>query len=145
MTFDQRRLILNSFIISHFSYCPIVWMFHSRMLSGRINDIHERDPRIVYKDFNSPFQELLIEDNSLKIHHRNQQKRVTEIFEVTNGLSPELMNDVFEFIEKPCFPPLDPACSPLFKSFLSPARFSVPPSFKVYQTVPPPSRNPLQP
>ena len=66
-------------------------MFHSRMLSGRINDIHERDPRIVYKDFNSPFQELLIEDNSLKIHHRNYQKRVTEIFEVTNGLSPELM------------------------------------------------------
>ena len=91
MTFDQRRLILDSFIISHFSYCPIVWMFHSRMLRGRINDIHEWDPRIVYKDFNSSFQELLIEDNSLKIHHRNYQKRVTEIFEVTNGLSPELM------------------------------------------------------
>ena len=66
-------------------------MFHSRMLRGRINDIHEWDPRIVYKDFNSSFQELLIEDNSLNIHHRNLQKRVTEIFEVTNGLSPELM------------------------------------------------------
>ena len=24
MAFDQRRLILNSFIISHFTYCPIV-------------------------------------------------------------------------------------------------------------------------
>ena len=101
MTFDQRRLTLNSFIISHFSYCPIVWMFHSRMLNEGINDIHERAPRIVYKDFNSSFQELLIEDNSLNIHHRNLQKLVTEIFKVKNGLSPELMNDVFEFIEKP--------------------------------------------
>ena len=36
MTFDQRRLILNSFITSHFSYCPIVWMFHSRKLNERI-------------------------------------------------------------------------------------------------------------
>ena len=47
MTFDQRRLILNSFIPSHFSYCLIVWMFHSRKLNERINHIHERALRIV--------------------------------------------------------------------------------------------------
>ena len=101
ITLDQRIIILNSFITSHFSYCPIVWMFHSRKLNERINHIHERALRIVYKDFNSSFQELLTEDNSLNIHHRNLQKLVTEIFKVKNGLSPELMNDVFEFIEKP--------------------------------------------
>ena len=100
MTFDQRRLILNSFITSHFSYCAIVWMFHSRKLNERINHIHERALRIVYKDFNSSFQELLIEDNSLNIHHRNLQKRVTEIFKVKNGSPPGIMNDLFEFIEK---------------------------------------------
>ena len=101
MTLDQRRLILNSYITSHFSYCPIVWMFHSKNLNERINHIHERALRIVYKDFNSSFQELLIKDNSSNIHHRNLQKLVTQIFKVKNGLSPELMNDVFEFIEKP--------------------------------------------
>ena len=37
----------------------------------------------------------------MNIHHRNLQKLVTEIFKIKNGLSPELMNDVFEFIEKP--------------------------------------------
>ena len=101
MTFNQRRLITNCFITSHFSYCLIVWMFHSRKLNERINHIHERALRIVYKDFNSSFQELLTEDNSLNIRHKNLQKLVTEIFKVKNGLSPELMNDVFEFIEKP--------------------------------------------
>ena len=29
MTTQQRKLILNSYVISHFYYCPIVWMFHS--------------------------------------------------------------------------------------------------------------------
>ena len=76
-------------------------MFHSRKLHQRINHIHERALRKVYKDFNSSFQELPIEDNSLNIHHRNLQKLDTEIFKVKNGLSPELINDVFEFIEKP--------------------------------------------
>ena len=80
MVFDQRRLILNSSITSHFFYCPIVWMFHSRKLNERINHIYERNLRIVYKDFNSSFHKLLIEDNSLNIHHRNLQKIVTEIF-----------------------------------------------------------------
>ena len=37
----------------------------------------------------------------MNIHLRNLQKLVTEIFKVKNGLSPELMNGVFEFIEKP--------------------------------------------
>ena len=51
MTFDQRRLILNSFITSHFSYCPIVWIFHGRKLNERINHIYERALIIVCKDF----------------------------------------------------------------------------------------------
>ena len=82
---------------------PIVWMFHSRKLNERINHIHERALRIVYKDFKSSFEELLIEDNSFNIHHRNLQKLVTEIFKVKNSLSPELMNNIFEFTEKPHF------------------------------------------
>ena len=101
LAFDQRTLIWNSFITSHFSYCPIVSaMFHSRKVNERINHIYESALRIVYKDFNLSFQVLLTEDNSLNIHSRNQQKRVNEIFKVKNGLSPELMNYVFEFIEK---------------------------------------------
>ena len=70
VTLDQRRLILNSFITSHFSYCLIVRMFHSRKLNERINHIHEKALRTVYKNFNSSFQELLIENESLNIHHR---------------------------------------------------------------------------
>ena len=34
-------------------------MFHSRSLNNRINHIHERAVRIVYKDYYSSFEELL--------------------------------------------------------------------------------------
>ena len=80
---DKYHLLINN---TKESYCPIVWMLHSRKLNERINHIHERALRIVYKDFNSSFQELLIENNSLNIHHKNLQKLVTEIFKVKNGL-----------------------------------------------------------
>ena len=42
MTFGQRRLFLNSFIASHFFYCSIVRMFHSRKLNERINHTMKR-------------------------------------------------------------------------------------------------------
>ena len=41
-----------------------------------------------------------MEDNSLNIHHRHIQKLVTEIFIIKIGVSPDLMNGIFEFIEK---------------------------------------------
>ena len=36
MTLKQRKIIMTSFILSHFGYCPLVWMFHSRTLNSRI-------------------------------------------------------------------------------------------------------------
>ena len=65
MRSDKRKQILNSFIRSHFSYHPMVWMFHSKNQNERTNHIHEDVIRILYKDFRSSFQELLIEDNSM--------------------------------------------------------------------------------
>ena len=51
MNLAQRTLIMNIFILSQFGYCPLVWMFHSRKLNNRINNIHERSLRIVYRDY----------------------------------------------------------------------------------------------
>ena len=56
MRFEQRMRILNLFIASHFSYCPLVWMFHSRRLNNRIDHNHERALRITYQDYNSSFK-----------------------------------------------------------------------------------------
>ena len=51
---------MKAFITPQFSYCPRVWMFHSRTLNNRINKIHKRALRLVYKNetFHS-FDDLL--------------------------------------------------------------------------------------
>ena len=95
MNVNQRRTIMNSFIMSHFGYCPLTWMFHSRKLNNRINKIHEKSLRIVYKDTVSTFDELLERDNSFKIHERNIQALAIELYKVVNGIAPEIMSDVF--------------------------------------------------
>ena len=65
---------MNAFIISQFSYSPLVWMFHSRTLNNRINKTHEKSLRIGYKDqtFLS-FDDLFKRDKSARIHQKNLQ------------------------------------------------------------------------
>ena len=95
MSQEKLRVIMKAFIESQFGYCPLVWMFYSRTLNNRINMLHERALRLVYKDTHLTFNELLRKDNSFTIHHRNLQKLATEMYKVTNGLAPPIMKSVF--------------------------------------------------
>ena len=42
---QNQKEILPSFIISHFSYCSLIWMFCSKKSTKRINAVHERSIR----------------------------------------------------------------------------------------------------
>ena len=95
MNIQKQRTIMKSFITSQFSYCPLIWMFHSRRLNNKINSIHERALRITYQENTSTFQELLNKGNCVSIHHRNWQVLVTEMFKIHRGLSPEILRETF--------------------------------------------------
>ena len=87
---------MKAFIISsQFGYCLLVWMFHSRGLSNKINSLHERALRITYSDISSSFEDLLNKDNSASIHHRNRQALVTEMFKVKNIIAPAITKVFF--------------------------------------------------
>ena len=102
MTLKQRQITMKSFILSQFGYCPLVWMFHNRKLNNRINGIHERALRIVYKDNKSTFNDLLNRDQSFTIHERNIQTLGIELYKVVNGYCPKIASLVF---------PLNPNCN----------------------------------
>ena len=92
----KRRIVMKTFIESHFNYCPLIWMFDSRTINNKINRLDERALRIVYSDFKSSFEGLLMQDNSFSVHERNIQSLAIEIYKFLNGLSPSFLNNVFQ-------------------------------------------------
>ena len=102
VTMEQKKTLMNAFIESQFSHCPLVWMFcPSRKLNNRINHIQERGLRIVYNDYVSSFTDLLAKNGSVTIHHRNIHLVAILMFKVKNAMCPEIVRDLFHLNTNP--------------------------------------------
>ena len=68
---SKRCILINSFFNSQFNYCPLVWMFHSRLINSKINCLHER---VLRNDFKSSVENLLEKDGTVSIHVKKSKK-----------------------------------------------------------------------
>ena len=101
MNISQCKSIANAFIMSRFSYCPLIWVFHSRAMDHRINRIHEITLRLIYPNqYQIIFKELSEKSKTVSIHQINLQTLAIEIYKVKNNISPEVVNSLFEFTNK---------------------------------------------
>ena len=95
MSLSKKKILMNSFFNSQFSYCPLIWMFHSRITNNKISRLHERCMRLIYGHKTSSFEELLEQDKSVSIHTRNLQMLATEMFKVYRSMSPLIFSELF--------------------------------------------------
>ena len=75
---------MNSFIKSQFNYCPLVWMFHDRVLNSKINHIQERALRLICQGNDTEFEKLM--KNTLTTHQHNLQLLMIEIYRVSQKI-----------------------------------------------------------
>ena len=62
MSLSKKKILVFN---SQFSYCPLIWMFHSRIMNNKINRLHERCMPLIYEDKTSYFGELLEQNKSV--------------------------------------------------------------------------------
>ena len=77
---------MNAFFNSQFSYCRLIWMYHSRTNNRKANRLHERCLRFIYDVKKPSFSEQLEVDGSVSIYMRNIQSLAVEIFGVSRNL-----------------------------------------------------------
>ena len=88
---NEIRLIYNSFFKGH-----LICIFCSRHSNHLLNKLQEQVLRIAYIAFNSSFSELFEMANESTIHIRNLKYLLTAVYKFLNGLSPPIMNEVFQ-------------------------------------------------
>ena len=98
MIISQPKLIANVFIMSQFSYCSLIWMFHGRAMEHRINKISETTLKLNYPNQHQlTFKERLEKNKTISIHQRNLQTLATEICKDKNKIFLQVVNSLFLF------------------------------------------------
>ena len=91
----QAKLLYNSFILSQFNYCSIIWMFCNKTNYKKIEKIQKRGLRIVYNEPQMSLEELLNRDQGLSVHCKHIITLLTEIYKTFAEENPHFMKDIF--------------------------------------------------
>jgi hypothetical protein len=93
---NNKMLIFQSFILSHFRYCPLIWHFTKKCKIKTMEKIQERALRFVYKDTSSSYTEMLIKSKRRSLFSERQKTMCIQVYKILNGLSPSYLNDLLE-------------------------------------------------
>ena len=94
--FDEKKILVNSFILSNFNYCPLVWFISSSRSLQKIENLQKRALRFLYNDYSSPYEVLLDRADKVAIKMRNHRVLCIEIFKTLNDLNPSFMKTLFQ-------------------------------------------------
>ena len=73
----------------------LIWLFCCKTANNEINRTHKHALMILYRDYESKFEELLQRDNTKTAHNKNLQKLIIEVYKLFNHLNPEYMWEFF--------------------------------------------------
>ena len=79
----------------------INFKFCGKSANGLINNTHLRALKMIYKSENLSLEDILHKDLSVKIHTKNMQLLMLEVYKSRNKLNPEFMWDLFRVKESP--------------------------------------------
>ena len=92
---DQAKFLVNAYILSPFTYCPLIWMFCGKGGSSQIEKCHHRALRVL-KKCGLDYETLLVDCNVENIHARNLKLLLTEVFKSIHKIGPPIMHDIFK-------------------------------------------------
>ena len=68
LNLDQAQVLAKTYISSNFRYCPLIWMFSSKMSDNLIVKTHYKTLRAIYDTQTRSYEEILHLSGKKKIH-----------------------------------------------------------------------------
>ena len=92
--FAKKEVLVQSFVLSNFNYCPLVWYFLFSKSLQKIEKIQERALIFLYNDQKSSYDDLLIRSKKCTMQVARQKTLCIKIFKTTKNLiSPFLQSN----------------------------------------------------
>ena len=94
---DQKvkLLLYKSFVLSNFSYCPVVWHACGAINTKKLEKVQHRALKFVFDDYAASYETLLARANLPTLELGRLRAIAVEVFKAYNSLSPSYINSIF--------------------------------------------------
>ena len=95
LSFEGKKVLVNSYFYSNFNYCSLVWKFSSAKSLNKIESLQKRALRYLYSDYESLYDTLLAKSGKVTMKASRLRSLCVEIYESINSINPSFMNEIF--------------------------------------------------
>ena len=92
-----RAMVANTYVLSNFNYCPLVWHFCGKGATHKIEKIHERAQRFVHNDYTSEYTDILKKSNTTTLYVKRVRIIAQEVYKALNDLSPKYTQELVRY------------------------------------------------
>lgn len=92
---NVKLLLYKSFVLSNFSYCPVVWHACGAMNTKKLEKVQHRALKFVFDDHSASYEDLLARANLPTLELGRLRTIAMEVFKAYNKLSPAYINSLF--------------------------------------------------
>ena len=88
LSFEAKKVLVNSYFYSNFNYCPLVWMLSSAKSLNKIESLQKRALRYLYSGYESPYDTLLAKSGKVTMEASRLRSLCVEIYKSINSINP---------------------------------------------------------
>ena len=96
LNFEQKKILIESFIYVNFNYCPLVWHFCTYKSMNKIEGVQRRALQLLHNDSESNYSQLLDKAKKSTMTIVRLRCLCLEIYKTINRLNPALMTEIFK-------------------------------------------------
>ena len=93
---EERKGLIQRFMLSNFNYCPLAWMLSSVKSIYKIENLQKRALRYMLSVYESSYHGLFSFSSNCAINLRLQRNLCVKIYKSLNDLNPSFMQQIFE-------------------------------------------------
>ena len=95
LSFKENKILINSYFMANFSYCPLVQIISSAISLKKTENHQKRALRFLYKSYNTSYENLSLKSVFSSMNVKRLRTLCIEIFKTLNNLNPSFVKEIF--------------------------------------------------
>ena len=94
MNFEEKKMLINSYFMTNFNYCPLVWMLSNTSSLKKMENLKKKALRFLCNEYEISYEELLSKSTTSSMNVKRLRALCVELYKTINKINPDFIRDL---------------------------------------------------